>query len=375
MSVGLLGSLNNKFPLLLFTRVLVRGAYQTIANVVKDSCTKKGGLLTDQGHLLTKPSKVERGDVAIIQVHGALNRIVESFNQTHNSTLARAGGTDQSSNLASWDLQANIVHDSHFGSRRVDVLDIGQPDRAPELLNLVTFLARGVKGRRTVDGVEDLGSSSDSVGEGLKVGRNVSEVESTDHDSHENSQDVGERGLAVNEKLASLPESKPIVEVKHHHHASNHASDGTLDTETKELGLLEMVVILARKTLLGTKGDSVSDGANDLVGKTTSLGISFQTLLVILHDEGGTAAHVEQQGDNSGKKDQCQLPILDETNDESRDEGSERRKSKGNLFRNAILDEVGIRGDTSCDLAGAELVEEANVLSHAAFKVVLTNLG
>ncbi|KAI6767194.1 hypothetical protein HG531_011554 [Fusarium graminearum] len=105
-----------------------------------------------------------------------------------------------------------------------------------------------------------------------------------------------------------------------------------------------MGVVLASQTLLGSKSDGVANRADDLIRKTTTMGVSFQALLVVLEDKGG-------------------------------DECRNSSKSKGDLFRDTILDEIGIGCDSSSNFSSAELIEETNVLSQTAFEVVFANLG
>lgn len=63
------------------------------------------------------------------------------------------------------------------------------------------------------------------------------------------------------------------------------------------------------------------------------------------------------------------------TNNEGGDESGNSHKSNADLLRDTILNEVGIGCDTCCNLTSTELVEEANVLFHAALEIVLTDLG
>ncbi|KAI6772434.1 hypothetical protein HG530_003392 [Fusarium avenaceum] len=272
-----------------------------------------------------------------VQVNRTLNRVVEAFDQSNNGTLTRARCANKGSDFTGGDLKAHILHNRNLRSGGVNVLDVRQSNSAFNVLNLLARIAGGIE----------------CVGEGLDVGGNVSEIESTNHDSHENSENVRKAGLIVDNHLAALPESQAIVEVQHQHHSRNHTGDGTLDTEAKVLGILEMTVVSSSKALLCAKGYGVSDRADYLIRKTTSLGISFQALFV----------------------NQSQLPVLDKADDKGRHKGCDGSKSERSLFGNSILDEVGIGGDAGRNLTGAKFIEEANILAQTAFEIMFANLG
>jgi hypothetical protein len=61
-------------------------------------------------------------------------------------------------------------------------LDVVELNSNIDMLRLETFLRLGVDRRETVNGVEELGSSSLGETDGLEVGRELGEREGTDQD-------------------------------------------------------------------------------------------------------------------------------------------------------------------------------------------------
>ncbi|KAI6767196.1 hypothetical protein HG531_011556 [Fusarium graminearum] len=134
-----------QFALLFLVCGLMGSANQTVTNVVEDGGTKERGFLADESHLLTQPSEVKLRNIMSVQINSALNRIVETFNQSNNGTLAGTRCAHQSGNLAGRDIKTHVLHDSDFRSRRVDVLNVGKSNGALNLLELLACVAGRVE--------------------------------------------------------------------------------------------------------------------------------------------------------------------------------------------------------------------------------------
>ncbi|GJC95043.1 hypothetical protein ColKHC_03869 [Colletotrichum higginsianum] len=354
--------------LLLVGGALVLGADEAVPDVLVDGGGEEGGLLADEGHLLAEPAQVQGADVVAVEVDGAAHGVVEALDEADDGALAGAGGADQGGGLAGGDVQGHVLHDGDLGAGRVDVLDVLEADGALDGVELDAVVGGGVERGDAVDGVVDLGGGGDGRGEGL-------DVEGANHDGHHDDEDVGQGDAVLDEELAALPEGEAVVEVQDGHHEGDHDADGGLDLVAVQLGLGQVDVVLLGEAVLGAEGDGVADGADDLVGEAAAVGVRLDGLFAVLDDEGGAAAHAQEEGDDGGQQDQRELPVVDEADDEGRDEGGEGGEGEADLFGNAVLDQVGVGGDARRHLAGTQLVEEANVLAHAALEVVLADLG
>lgn len=286
MGVCLLGSFNNELTLLLVARMLMCRADQTVTNVVIDGGAEESRFLTDQSHLLSQPPQVQLGNVVSVDVDGALNRVIEAFNQTNNGTLAGTGGTDKGGHLPGRNSKTHVIHDGDLGTRWVDMLDVGQANVTLDTIQLDAIICSGIQRGDSVNSVEDLGGRSDSVREGLSVRGDVTKLECPYHNRHQNGENAGQFRLPVDEELAALPKGQAVAKVEDQHHTGNHARKSTLDTEPKGFSILEMGIVLSSKSLLGAECNSVADRAYSLVREGATVRVGFQILLIVFHDKG-----------------------------------------------------------------------------------------
>jgi hypothetical protein len=59
--------------------------------------------------------------------------------------------------------------------------------------------------------------------------------------------------------------------------------------------------------------------------------------------------------------------------DETGKEGTEIADNQGNLFRNTILDEMGVGLNAGCDFTGAEVVKVGDILTENGLEITFTD--
>ena len=122
-----LGSLLNMCHLFLPRHLLPRGPDEAMGNVFKHRPLKEYGLLLDKTDMPAEPIEVELVDGASVKLDGARVGIVPSLNQTHDCALARTALSYQGGDLASGNIEREILENLDAGTGWVgegDVLEL-----------------------------------------------------------------------------------------------------------------------------------------------------------------------------------------------------------------------------------------------------------
>lgn len=217
--------------------------------------------------------------------------------------------------------------------------------------------------------------SGNRCGDGLNVGCDISKSKSTDHDGHLNGEDLRQANGPIDQEAGAHPERESVVEVNEEKKKANHGSSNGFDLESGCFCLDEMGVILASQLVLGVECCRVPDGANDLFRNSTAFGILSNRLFVEFGNEFADRAQGDDNGRHGRTQDQGELPIPDEANDKGSDKGGNCSQGQANLFRNTVLNKIGVCCDACGDLTSTQLVEKGNVLSEDGGQELLSDLG
>jgi hypothetical protein len=138
----------------------------------------------------------------------------------------------------------------------------------------------GEKERRVLTSIhrlEELGSSSSGVGDGLKLGCKHSEGERSDEDRHENvDDDSGIRSILIDEDdTVDEGEAVGSVDDEEHDAETDSGDDSVLDADG-ERGTDDRVE-LSGEPRLGAKGLGDPDRADDFLGETRGFGDVLET--------------------------------------------------------------------------------------------------
>lgn len=160
----------------------------------------------------------------------------------------------------------------------------------------------------------------------------------------------------------------------YHHHGCNHHCEDRLELDAGGTRCGQIGLILARQLVLGVESCGISNGAQNLFGNGTSESIGFEGIFVVLDDETRSKAHGQHDGNDRGHQNQRQLPRIDKSDDESCHEGGKGRHGQRDLLGDAILNQIGIGGNSCGHLSSTKLIEKGDILAQNGSQIVFSNL-
>ncbi|KAI6757592.1 hypothetical protein HG531_003417 [Fusarium graminearum] len=184
------------------------GANQTMLDVIEYGSFEQNRFLLDQANISSEPVQVQLVNGTAVEFDSTRLGVVPTLNKTNNSTLSRSRLAYQGGDLASRNIEGEIVKHGNAWSRGVGKSDVFQLYVPDSLGWGLACLGKRVDSRFAIDESEELGCSGHGTAKVDGVRGELGQLHSCDNNRKKNCEDNTRIGdLTTCQHTDTLPES------------------------------------------------------------------------------------------------------------------------------------------------------------------------